>query len=122
MSGLLQHYHDAGYLNEGQKVLRLFLVARSDPAVLLDLGPEAFRDVTFLVQMPVVVAWLVAALQRRNHDLRSACRNGGREDIAVITLVGDHGLWRMFGQQGFPLFDVRRLSRRQDQLHRMTER
>src|SRR5438552_731266 len=122
MFGLSQYDHDGGNLSEGEEVLRLLLVARRHPSVLLDLRPEPLHDSACPVQVPVYLALLDAVLTRWDHRHRATRTDLLHQRVAVVTLVRDHHLRFVVRQETLGLLLVRFLSRACRQLDRMAQR
>ena len=76
------------------------VVAGGDPAEVLELVDEAFDDMAFLIEMPIVDGRLAAGGMRRNHDRRAEPGGGAADGGAVIGAVGDDVPSRLTGEQG----------------------
>ena len=108
-------------MDESKEVAGGLLVPRRDPSVLLEQVDEPLDLLAFLVQVLVVIARHLAALLRRDHCLGPLAFRRSHDRVAVIGLVGDERIGIMPPHQGLRLSDVRRLTRRQDELDRVAQ-
>jgi hypothetical protein len=110
-------------MQEAQIVPRGLLVAREDPAVVLDSAEEALNQMALLVGEPVALPLFLAVLSGRD-DRRHAPRQDGLDKfVAVVALVRPQRLSPRRGQrqQGFRLADVAGRPARQDEVERVAQ-
>src|SRR5262245_17841740 len=100
---LPQKDHDGGDVDEGQEVAGGLLVAGGHAPELLDLVPEALRQVAVLVALLVDLALLLARAQRRDDRLGAPRLDLLDQRLLVVALVGDDHL------EGHPLDQRARL-------------
>jgi hypothetical protein len=105
-------------LSEGQEVSGRLLVTRRHSAVMLEAIDEAFDQVTSSI-LPFIVASADAAdFQRRYDDFGVAPTNRLEKRIAVVRLVGDHGVGTMVSQQFGRAYGIVFLARTEQEFHR----
>ena len=108
-------------MNERQKGLCEFVVARGDAPELLDASEEAFDQVAVFVVMAIEAALGKAIGAGRDDRLctgRFDCRN---EVIGIVTLVGDDGVcWKVLDGLGRTV-DVGNLPRRENHPQRIAQ-
>ena len=97
-------------MNERQEVLSGFLIARRHAALLLDPVYEPFHQVSLPVEVTVNLPRVFAIRSRRDHSLGSDRLDLRDQGVAVVPLVGDHGVGRQSLDQRSALADVRRLA------------
>ncbi len=99
-------------MHEGEEVLGFFLEACGDSAVMLQLRPEAFDQVSVLVSRPIGLSWRLRVRPAGHHGLTALVFHSG---LRVVPFVRNHGLERQPLDQRFRLRHVGRLARGQNQ-------
>lgn len=107
-------------MNERQVVPRRLLVPGGDPSVVLDPVHEALDDIPRFVLAFAVLSRLKPVAARRNHRLCTAILDVLDQRVGVVTLVRNHALRCVVGQQFARSRDVVFLSRSQAHLDRLS--
>lgn len=121
MPRLLEQDHDRSDSDKRQEVACRFLVPGRHPTELLYFVPETLDQVSILVPLVVVLALVLTVLPRRDHRLCPTPFNGLDQGSAVIPLVRDDLLDRVFCEQNSGLAHVGFLRRGQEDLDRQAE-
>ena len=109
-------------MREGVESIGEFVLSRGEAAELFEAIEESLDEISRLVAMPVDLARRIPVAAGRNDGLSAGSLDGLNQCIAVIALVGNHGLgWNGFNQ-GRPLGDVSDLAGGQDQVDGITQR
>ena len=105
---LFQQNEDSGEVNEAQKRLGEFFVARGNPSKLFDFLPEAFNQMPFLVLPPVAFALYLVSFAAGDVRDRAVRYEPIDKGLAVVAAIGvDHtAVYRqsaqmMIGRVGF---------------------
>ena len=111
-------------MNSAEEIASGLVVASGDAAVLLKPCEEVFDQMASFVQMPVVVALILARAARWNHDgLAGLEQRADHASVCVVGLVGDEGLGRgVFFEQDVRDFEIMGLSRREVKARRVAQR
>ena len=105
-----------------EKVASGLVVAGGDGAILLEPGKEILNQVTRPIQMPVMVAPLLAVALGGNDDAFAGVFQGRDHPLlGVIGFIGDNSVRRDVRQQRIGPFQVMRLSRRQMKTGRVAQ-
>ncbi len=81
-------------MNEGEEVLGFCLIAGGHSAVMLDLRPEAFDQVSVIVSCPIGFSRRLRVRPAGHHGLASLVFHCGHDGLRVVPLVGNHDLER----------------------------
>ena len=119
--GLSEQDHECGDVNEGEEVLGFFLVAGGDSAVMLDLRPETFDQVSVFVSRPIGLSWRLRVRPAGHHGLATLSFDGLHDCLRIVPFVGDDDFQRQTFDQRLRLRHVGRLPRSQDQPDRQPQ-
>jgi hypothetical protein len=98
--------HDAGNVNNRKVVASCLLVPGRKPSVVLDAVEEDFHEVTFLVELLIVVGWCAARWMGPNHSLHAVSLYCLPDALAIVCSVGEEVLalrvvYQLLGNSGF---------------------
>ena len=87
-------------MDEGEIAARQFLEAGKDPPVVLHEAEQDLDLVALLVELPVGRALIEAGGSGWDHRQGSSSRDGLKDGVGVVGLVGDHRFGRQAVEQG----------------------
>ena len=88
---------------------------------MLDLVDETLNQMTFLIEMHIIVVWLQAILSGWNHGYSALHRNHVEKGLGIIALVGNEKVTAAIGQQGSALRNIMLLPRREQESQRIAQ-
>ena len=80
---------------ETEIALAQLLKTRKDAAIMLDLVDETLYQMTFLVEVLVILPALLSILARRNDNFRFFVNNHLDEVVSIIGAISDYSLKAM---------------------------
>ena len=108
-------------MDEGEIAARQFLEAGEDPPVVLHEAEQDLDLVALLVELPVGRALIEAGGSGWDHRQGAGGRDGLKDRVGVVGLVGDHRLGGKAVEQGQGLRRVALLSGGQAEGQRVAE-
>jgi hypothetical protein len=119
----IEPYKGSDQEHGGKKVSGCFVVAGGNSPELLEFGEEVFDQMSRLVHVFIVGAWILSVGFRWDNDLL-ACLFERFYDalIGVKGFVGKEGICRDVGQENVRAFKIASLSWREDEIEGIAER
>ena len=102
-------------MQEGEKVVRIAVVARGDAAELLELVDSSLDEIAVLVEVRIEGAWAGAAFSGWDNSFGPAGFDSIEKGTTVVALIGNHPTRRETRNQIGGLCDVVELAAGQDE-------